>query len=255
METVTISYLQAGLMLLALVTCMVCIWMVFFFGRKVQTSAYLRDSLVASAKAEEYRNILRELDDRRQAGPLDPENQPPRGFEETARYIWRPDYSFERYYMFGSPIQMAAPPPGGTYFEETAEQRAERHKREDEERKKEQEEEAKRREGFEKWIDEERKRYSEECKKAEAEALTRAEKKIPTSMDISLLGGGWSFLLEFSTVIVIIFVLLALGILGAITGKDLTTILASVAGYVLGKATASQPSTASVQTPRAPPLL
>jgi Na+/H+-dicarboxylate symporter len=65
-------------------------------------------------------------------------------------------------------------------------------------------------------------------------------------MDISLLGGGWSFLLEFSTVIVIIFTLLILGIASVIQGKDIVTILASIAGYVLGKATSgSSPGLAS----------
>jgi hypothetical protein len=33
--------------------------------------------------------------------------------------------------------------------------------------------------------------------------------------------------------------LLSLGILGSISGKDLSTILASVAGYVLGKASSA----------------
>jgi len=60
--------------------------------------------------------------------------------------------------------------------------------------------------------------------------------KVPSTIDISLLGGGWAFLLEFSTVIVIIFTLLILGILKALEGKDIATILAAIAGYVLGKA-------------------
>ena len=71
------------------------------------------------------------------------------------------------------------------------------------------------------------------------EAAKRAEKKIPSSIDISLLGGGWAFLLEFSTVIVIIFTLLILGILETLEGKDIATILAAIAGYVLGKATSA----------------
>jgi hypothetical protein len=59
-------------------------------------------------------------------------------------------------------------------------------------------------------------------------------------MDISLLGGGFSFLLEFSTVIVIIFTLLILGLIGSLGGNEISTILASIAGYVLGKATSTQ---------------
>ncbi|MGP0094865.1 MAG: hypothetical protein ACLPKB_33660 [Xanthobacteraceae bacterium] len=38
-------------------------------------------------------------------------------------------------------------------------------------------------------------------------------------------------------IIVIIFALLVLGISGIMAGKDITTILALIAGYVLGKAT------------------
>ncbi|HEY6250780.1 MAG TPA: hypothetical protein VI685_12535 [Candidatus Angelobacter sp.] len=47
---------------------------------------------------------------------------------------------------------------------------------------------------------------------------------------------GWAFLLEFSTVIVIIFALLVLGILETLDGREIATILAAIAGYVLGKA-------------------
>jgi hypothetical protein len=45
--------------------------------------------------------------------------------------------------------------------------------------------------------------------------------------------------LEFSTVIVIIFALLTLGILGILEGREIATILTAIAGYVLGKATAT----------------
>ncbi len=74
---------------------------------------------------------------------------------------------------------------------------------------------------------------------AEQQAMANAESRVPKTMDIALLGGGWAFLLEFSTVIVILFILLCLGILNAITGRDSITILASIAGYVLGKASAN----------------
>jgi hypothetical protein len=90
-----------------------------------------------------------------------------------------------------------------------------------------------------KWIDEDRLFYANLCKTKEQEATDIAEKRAPKAMDISLLGGGWSFLLEFSTVIVILFILLCLAILNSLTGKDSVTILASIAGYVLGKASGS----------------
>ena len=91
---------------------------------------------------------------------------------------------------------------------------------------------------FKNWEAEERSRYETLRQQAEVRALERAEKEIPRSIDISLLGGGWAFLLEFSTVIVIIFTLLIFGILGTLEGKDIATILAAIAGYVLGKASA-----------------
>jgi len=111
------------------------------------------------------------------------------------------------------------------------------------------------------WEQKEQDIFDKKVKELEATAKKRAESFVPKSMDISLLGGGWAFLLEFSTVIVIIFTLLILGIAGVVSGKDITTILASVAGYVLGRATAGagagaggktdgQPATAAGQSPR-----
>ncbi len=218
----SISWLQAGLVVVVLASCIACMWMVFFFGRRIQTSAYLRDSIVSATKEEELRNLLRALDEKRRAGPLDAAHPPPKGMDYRARAIW-PDSGYAGHN-----------PVAGSHYgpsNETDEERAERLKIEEEEKKAE--------EQFTKWADEEHLRYAALRDKAAADAQSRAEQKIPTSIDISLLGGGWSFLLEFSTVIVIIFVLLALGVIGAVTGKDVTTILASVAGYVLGKASAS----------------
>jgi hypothetical protein len=56
-------------------------------------------------------------------------------------------------------------------------------------------------------------------------------------MDVSSLGGGWVFVLEFTTIIFIVFAVLALGLLGVLTAEPIATILAAVAGYVLGKST------------------
>lgn len=59
-------------------------------------------------------------------------------------------------------------------------------------------------------------------------------------------------------VIVIIFTLLILGILGTLEGKEISTILAAIAGYVLGKATAGTrqqeiPRREAASTPAAGP--
>jgi hypothetical protein len=64
----------------------------------------------------------------------------------------------------------------------------------------------------------------------------RAEKLLPT-MDVSSFGGGWVFVLEFTTIIFIVFAVLALGLLGVLKSEPIATILAAIAGYVLGKST------------------
>jgi hypothetical protein len=218
-----ISLTQALLLVSTLGACIACIYMVFFFGRRLQTSAYFRESLISAAKQEELRNLLRELDEKRRLGPLDESTPPPEGFEYLARSIWH-----------DSDVGMAASAPDYSYGppDETDEQKKQREA-EVEKRKKAEEE---RLVPFRAWAKEERARYSKARQEAEAEAQRRAEKKVPASIDISLLGGGWSFLLEFSTVIVIIFVLLCLGLLGTVSGKDIIAVLAAIAGYVLGKA-------------------
>lgn len=191
--------------------------MVFFFGRRLQTTAYLRDSLIDGAKQQELKVLLRELHDRAMEGPLDPHQPPPDGYGRTAR-LWES----EKYAEAMSPSEWIPQ-------DEKPEEKADREKREEKRLQTLAE--------FKKWEFEERVRYEALRQQAEANALELAKKKIPSSIDISLLGGGWAFLLEFSTVIVIIFTLLILGILGTLEGKDISTILAAIAGYVLGKAT------------------
>ncbi len=227
---VSISPTQAVLIVAALSACIGCIYMVFFFGRRLQTSAYLRDSLVTAMKDEDLRNQLRELDERRQTGWLDPAKPPPPGFEFMASSIWADLAASGR-------VASAMPATADDFGprDETEDQRTQREERI--KRRKEQEE--LREAPFRKWAEEERARYLAAREKAEKEAQRRANDMVPQSIDISLLGGGWSFLLEFSTVIVIIFVLLCLGLMGAIASKDITTILASIAGYVLGRASSA----------------
>jgi hypothetical protein len=64
----------------------------------------------------------------------------------------------------------------------------------------------------------------------------RAEDLLPT-MDVSSFGGGWVFVLEFTTIIFIVFAVLSLGLLGVLKSEPIATILAAIAGYVLGKST------------------
>jgi hypothetical protein len=236
----SISLTQAVLVIAALSACIGCIYMVFFFGRRLQTSAYLRDSLVAAMKNEQLRNQLRELDERRQTGWLDPAKPPPSGFEFMVPSIWADLAASGR-------VASSMPATADDFapFNETDDARKEREAR----IKNREEEEQRRLAPFRTWADEERARYLGARKWAENEAQKRANEMVPESIDISLLGGGWSFLLEFSTVIVIIFVLLCLGLMGAITGKDITTILASIAGYVLGRASSAAAQKGSDKEP------
>jgi len=210
------------LSLLVLIACLTCIYMVFFFGRRLQNSAYLRDSLIEGATQQELKVLLRELDDRALQGPLDPRFPPPTGYGSTRR-LWRSDES----------AGAANETTSWSGMKETDEEKKQR-----EEREAAREAERKRIEdSYSKWEMEEKLRYDTEKEKAQRIAVERAKKKVPSSFDISLLGGGYAFLLEFSTVIVIIFTLMILGILKIMEGKDISTILAAIAGYVLGKAT------------------
>lgn len=217
----TFSVDPSVLSVLVLVTCLLCLWMVFFFGRRLQTSAYLRDSLIEGAKQQELKILLRELHDRALEGPLDPRTPPPDDYGDV-RFLWEQS----GYYESGRAVSRPR-----SSSDETDQQKAERLAREESERKKLAE--------FKKWESEERTRYEALRQAAEVDATKRAEKKVPSSIDISLLGGGFAFLLEFSTVIVIIFTLLILGILKTLDGQEIATILAAIAGYVLGKATSA----------------
>jgi PASTA domain len=77
--------------------------------------------------------------------------------------------------------------------------------------------------------------YKERTKLTDDERK-RAVDLLP-SMDVSSFGGGWVFVLEFTTIIFIVFAVLALGLLGVLKSEPIATILAAVAGYVLGKST------------------
>jgi hypothetical protein len=89
-------------------------------------------------------------------------------------------------------------------------------------------------------VNEARRRYhnalGDEGNGARKKARDRAEKAL--SVDLAVLRGrGPEFVLEFTAVVVIIFAAVALGVLGILTNEQIGTLLAAIAGYVLGKAT------------------
>lgn len=72
---------------------------------------------------------------------------------------------------------------------------------------------------------------------ATSDAGIRAEQALDVDMGI-FRGRGPAFVLEFTAIVVIIFAAVILGILGPLDGQQIGTLLAAIAGYVLGKATA-----------------
>lgn len=183
-----------------IIACLFCIYVAFIFGRRLQNSAIIRSSLVDDIKQQEYDKLVEQLRNTASEGALDlDKNKPPANYDGF-KALWYPD-KYQRIVGEGKKTQ-----------EEIEELN---------------------------WEQMEKKIFEDMCKGLDEKALKIADKKVPKSMDISLLGGGFSFLLEFSTVIVIIFTLLILGTLGNLEGREISTILASIAGYVLGKASSS----------------
>ena len=79
--------------------------------------------------------------------------------------------------------------------------------------------------------------YEKDIEKAKRKAEHRANRLID-DMDLSALRGrGAEFVLEFTAVVVIIFAAVILGILEILGEQQIGTLLAAIAGYVLGKAT------------------
>jgi hypothetical protein len=214
----------------SIIACLACIYAVFFFGRKLQDNAMLRSTLVEGMKQQEYSKLLEELRKKADEGALDSAGNPPPRKYNRFKSLWHPDLytgnTMESEYFCDE-----ASDEGKKRKEEWNKARIEKEKIENE---------------WSDWENKEKAVFERMRKEAESKALEIAENKVPKSMDISLLGGGFSFLLEFSTVIVIIFTLLILGILGSLEGQQIATILASIAGYVLGKASSAQGKEASL---------
>jgi hypothetical protein len=243
------------IVLISIAACLACIYAVFFFGRRVQENSALRGILVDGMKQQEYYKLYEELYKKAIEGALDPENHPlPPGYDKYRLISIHPNIKGEKAPLYRTEVSEVIDKNNWIEKIDWAEKRSfdspEHEIKWKEEQKEEQkrlkEEEEKRRAEFKeielsflKWENEETIIFETKRKEIEEKALQIAEKKVPKTMDISLLGGGFSFLLEFSTVIVIIFTLLILGVIGSLGGNEISTILASIAGYVLGKATSA----------------
>lgn len=81
--------------------------------------------------------------------------------------------------------------------------------------------------------------YQEELTEAQNEVTRQGDRAL--SVDLSALRGrGPEFILEFTAVVVIIFAAVILGILEKLGTEQIGTLLAAIAGYVLGKGTRSR---------------
>ena len=82
------------------------------------------------------------------------------------------------------------------------------------------------------------KRYKTDLDTARGKAKELANKAI--NVDLSALRGrGPEFVLGFTTIVAIVFAAAALGILGKLDSQQIGTLFAAIAGYVLGRATAT----------------
>src|SRR5262249_7818332 len=79
-------------------------------------------------------------------------------------------------------------------------------------------------------------RYSLDLR--EARVLAAERTRPAANVDFGALrGGGAEFVLEFTAVVVIIFAAVVLGVLDILKQEQIGTLLAAIAGYVLGRAT------------------
>lgn len=134
--------------------------------------------------------------------------------------------------------------PGDDYYytdygdeslsQEELKRREDENKKREDERKKREDERKKRQRFQNAYRDEQLRLYREDLVNQRNAARVRARALVP-DIDVSSFGGGWIFVLEFTTIIFIVFTALTLGFVGVLGSEMIGTILASVAGYVLGK--------------------
>ena len=96
-------------------------------------------------------------------------------------------------------------------------------------------------------------RYHFDITEAKKEAHTRA--RLAMDVDFSVLKGrGPEFILEFTALVVIIFAAVILGILKILDTQQIGTLLAAIAGYVLGRAAQKSSNPPTTSQPSNPPI-
>jgi hypothetical protein len=76
-------------------------------------------------------------------------------------------------------------------------------------------------------------------KKIREKAAQEAKTLVPPSLTVAGMGITGSFFIELTAVLTIIFGIILLGLVGVLGTQEIATILAAIAGYVLGKTSTS----------------
>ena len=254
--------------IISLLSILIALGIVFWFGRKIQWQSYVRNNLVEAAIKIRAEPLITDLANRAWQAPLDsvtnkfPQEAADIGLDHT---IWQRDVDIrqERLQPYSEPAPFLK---YDAWLSSMNISDSDKAKKDYEKQKcnyqvsydQQMAEVDKQKKGIDKykeWEQKERNLY--DLKKEEA--LTKAKKEIeaefPKSMDVSILGTGFSFLLEFSAIIVIIFAVITMGVIGVLTGTEIAPILAAIAGYVLGKGSkqSTPPSQEEQQTVKATP--
>lgn len=243
------SYWLAGI---ALVSVVVSLFLVFYFSRRITLQTHLRNTLVEAAVKLQTDKQVRDLWDKAWAGPLSPSNPFPPEAEaidlkwdlcwttdqrEKARLLYLGDLDTRTYEEY-----IATTGIDPKHFTQANFEARQRHAKEEYDKRKLGIQE------YKKWERKEQEIFNTKNDAIVEAARQDVENKLPKQMDVSILGTGFSFLLEFSTVFVIIFAVIIMGMLGVLEGREIAAILAAIAGYVLGKATGRQSTTVVEKT-------
>ncbi|VUX54939.1 exported protein of unknown function [uncultured Woeseiaceae bacterium] len=98
-----------------------------------------------------------------------------------------------------------------------------------------------------------RKRYRDDLDKVREQAKTSAKETVGNLDFATLRGQGPAFILQFTAIVVIISTAMILGVLGVLGGDHIGTLLAAIAGYVLGQVTQRGGSQAVTPSPATQP--
>jgi hypothetical protein len=94
---------------------------------------------------------------------------------------------------------------------------------------------------------------NEYLKTAKEKADREAAKLVPYSLSVAGMGITGSFFIELTAILTVIFGVVILGLVGVLGTREIGPILASIAGYVLGKTTSGLTTSANSSVPAVAP--